>query len=478
MKRIPALPLICTCGALTTACASNAVEPIPAIPADIAKLADGRQRAFPTAVGYGASSTGGRGGEVYYVTSLEDSGPGTLRDALTNRTPDVPRTVIFRVGGSIVLKNEIVASEGKLTIAGQTAPGDGITLVNDTIHLKGDNQQVRHLAVRIGELKDRHWKERENADGIDFMHSTDCIVDHLSISWTLDEAANSWFEDTRGLTVQNSFFAEPLDSAEHRPDQGHPHGYGPLFGAGTEEVTYYRNVTLDCRRRNPRISDVTNADIVNNLAYNFAAGTIITDTVGKQANKPFKLKETKNINVVNNVYKRVDGKGTEILAIDLQPGANVYIAGNINETGEAIGATNDKKSPSSPEAFVDQPARPLFDVTAASTDGLEAALLANVGRTAPKRDAADAAFIEKIRNNAATKYFTPFLADSAYPQFPEYKSGEPYPDADMDGMDDNWERKHGLDPANSDDRNGDANGDGYTNLESFLNELAGDLTQG
>tara|TARA_R100000027_G_scaffold53229_1_gene42054 strand:+ start:42332 stop:43702 length:1371 start_codon:yes stop_codon:yes gene_type:complete len=453
----------------------SGAEPIPAIPAEVAKLTDGRQRAFPTAQGYGAASTGGRGGEVYFVDSLEDDGVGTLRDALTNRNPDTPRTVVFRVGGSIVLKEAIVASQGKLTIAGQTAPGDGITLVNDTIHLKGDNQIVRHLAVRIGELQDRHWKERENADGIGFSHTTDCIVDHLSISWTLDEAVSSWFMDTRGLTVQNSLFAEPLDSAELRPDQGHPHGYGPLFGAGTQEVTYYRNVTIDCRRRNPRVSDVINADVVNNLAYNFVAGTIITDTTGKRANKPFKLVETKNINVVNNVYKRVDGRGKEIVGIDLQPGANVYIDGNINELGETVSMSNDRRKPSSPDALVSEPARPLYDLQPIPADEVEALLLDTVGRMVPLRDVADQAFIEKIRNNTGTKSLTPFLADSAYPQFPDYENGEPYPDEDMDGMDDLWELQHGLDPTDPEDRNADANGDGYTNLESFLNELAGDI---
>ena len=205
---------------------------------DMTPLPDGMP-AFPGAWGGGMFATGGRGGKVIAVVNLNDHGPGSLRQAL--ETPS-PRFVVFRVSGTIDLESDLVVTHSNLTIAGQTAPGDGICLKRFPLKIKDANHVVvRFLRVRPGdESGQRH-------DGIEVRRAENVMIDHCSVSWTIDEAINTWHE-TKHLTVQWCLIAEALD----RPFNGVAHGYGASWGG--ENCSYHHNLFAHCAGRNPSIA--------------------------------------------------------------------------------------------------------------------------------------------------------------------------------------------------------------------------------
>ena len=181
--------------------------------------------AFPEAEGFGAQSIGGRGGKVIFVTNLHDSGPGSLREAVET---DGPRTVIFSVSGTVALKSSIVIKKPYITIAGQTAPGDGICLRNHSLVIAADHVIVRHIRCRPGD------NAGAESDSLSVSSGRDIIVDHCSASWSVDETLSASSRGRLGnVTVQWCIISESLhDSIHHKG----PHGYGSLirgsFGNG------------------------------------------------------------------------------------------------------------------------------------------------------------------------------------------------------------------------------------------------------
>ena len=414
--------------------------------------------AFPGAQGYGAATPGGRGGSVIYVTNTNDSGTGSLRAALT---ASGKRTVVFRVGGVIVLDSTIEITNPFLTIAGQTAPGDGVCIRGGNLVIKTNDVIIRHFCARHGDdTKVNH----ANADGITIDHGSNIMIDHFSTSWSLDEAVQTWFSDAENITFQYSLFGEPLNDPALRPDEGHTHGYGPLFGNESNRISFHHNVVAHAERRSPRMSNVQNIDVVNNYIYNWgSAATQLSDDPASNRKDNFA------INIVNNIYKPgPNTNGPNLQADNAKAGMGIYISGNTDPDGTSKNTVDIRSG--SQSAFVSSPVRAVHNISTDSTNQV-AGILATAGRTIPKRDPVDAAIIATVQNGGGK--IVNRVRDSAAGGWPTLRSGTPYPDQDKDGMSDTWESQNGLNPNNASDRNADNDGDGYTNLEEFLNELAG-----
>jgi len=441
------------------------------------QFSDGAQRAFPTAEGYGALALGGRGGEVVHVTNLDDGGKGSLRYALSSLTG--PRTIVFDVGGVIELTRNIVIQEGNVTVAGQTAPGNGVCLRGGTISVKAPDVILRHLCIRRG---DGPGSNRGVADGLQFNHAQRAIADHISASWSLDEALETYFSDTEDITVQYSLFYEPLDGLIDET-QGE-HGFGPLLGNEGQRQTFYRNVIGHVQARAPRLANVQDVDVVNNIIFNWGnSATRVTN--GSKGREP-----AGRINIVNNVYRPGNDTGGSELSLSGQDGnSQIYIAGNEDHLGFPVDYVDADGRDA--DALIDTPnARPEYAaVTAQPSWEVWDTLLDQAGARVPVLDEADAMFLQQVRDGSGTivdcvdledqadsLLIEPCQIESALGRFPTYPTASRPAgfDSDDDGMPDAWEIQYGLNPDDPGDRNGDMVGDGWTNLEYYLNHLAGD----
>ena len=421
--------------------------------------------AFLGAEGFGRHAAGGRGGDVYAVTNLNDSGPGSLREAVSVGN----RTVVFRVSGTIELKSDLMITASNLTIAGQTAPGDGICLKRFPLRTNGANNLIlRFLRVRPGA------ESGQPIDGIEIRNGHDIILDHCSVTWTIDEAVNTW-HGAKNLTVQWCLIAEPLNRSVHPKGA---HGYGASWGG--ENTSYHHNLFAHCTARTPSVAGQTKERTIlmdhrNSVIYNWQHRSC--------DGKP------ESINVVNNYYK--PGPATpatmrrRIARIDDTRAAYGYdsrwhIAGNVVEGFSAISAENwaggvDFEGGTS-EGINRQ--REAFAVAPVTTQtALEAfpLVLANAGATRPRRDSVDARIAEEVRRGTAT--FGDGIIDSPAQVggWPDLRSAVAPTDTDGDGMPDAWEISHGLNPRDPADRNARSLQPPFTNLEVYLNELAGTL---
>lgn len=407
-------------------------------------------RAFPGAVGFGKDTTGGRGGRVVYVTNLDDSGEGSLRDALQMTGP---RTVVFRVGGTIDANSPLTisADNGDVTIAGQTAPGDGIAIRGAELRVLASNVIVRYLRIRPGPDT-----TGSNEDGLRIIAYSgrlveDVIVDHCSITWAKDEvfAVGGIGAGTRvqDVTVQNTIMGENIDTQ-----------YGLLLWNRATNISVYGNYFVHNKERNIRSSTCTSTfEMVNNVVYSYVAATRPT---------------YENVfDVIGNVFITNPAVTDRFQTVRLEASTNncpdgmiertrAHISDNILDDGVATVSGNlDPYLESAPTQDSGLVARPASEVAEW--------VYADVGATFPARDAADARVIEHARTRTGEFLRSP--ADVG--GYPALAGGEPYPDDDADGMDDEWEARVGLDPSDGADGATDRDGDGYTNLEEFLHRL-------
>ncbi len=237
--------------------------------------------AFPGAQGHGAAATGGRGGAVYFVTNLNDSGPGSLRDALNHNTP---RTIIFRVSGTIHLNSNLDVKYPNVTIAGQTAPGDGICIANGSLYAGYNNVIIRYIRCRLGD----QWPdgtENDDADATSGRYGNTIILDHVSASWSVDETFSYYANNN--FTAQWCLITESLRYSHHKKG---PHGYGGIWG-GTNS-SWHHNLLAHHSSRNPRIEGdlANNVDLRNNVLYNWGYNSCYG---GEKA----------TVNIVNCYYK-------------------------------------------------------------------------------------------------------------------------------------------------------------------------------
>ena len=462
--------------------------------------------AFPGAEGYGKNSVGGRGGTVIQVTTLADTGTGSFREACLESGP---RTVVFRVAGIIELDSDILITNPYLTIAGQTAPGDGICIKFSAagtafrgIQIATHDVVIRYLRIRCG----------FSATAMDYgspfqvygTSSSNIILDHCSTSWHPGRTGVTiWpphgISDT-DITIQRHLAAEALQGGNY------PNGARGAFLFGTDKsntsvidhITLYKSLMAHNRKRNPEaqnnnLTTIATYQIINNVMYHFIwYGSFLE---GSETGPTYHVPDTEvaHYNLIGNYYKRsditADQPGAARTELCITPGTRVYVGdytyGNIgpNRTSSAqdpwdlVSFINygpeekylhADKSPYQATSAFDAGNLPPYETATAAYSDVLADVGANMGLNADgtarnEQDSVDARLFKEVINNTGNMISSP--ADVG--GWPTYGSGDgPYPDADADGMSDTWEMaKFGN---LSRDGKGDANGDGYTDLEHFL----------
>ena len=246
---------------------------------------DGQLLAFPTAEGYGKFTKGGRGGVVIEVTNLNDKGPGSLRAAVEAKEP---RTVVFRVSGTIELASPITIKNPFITIAGQTAPGDGICLKNYPLNIGADNVIIRYLRVRLGNGSGQDY------DAVSGRFVKHIIVDHVSATWSVDETMSIYHCDS--VTVQWCIIAESMFNSTHIKGA---HGFGGIWGSNYG--TYHHNLIAHNSSRNPRMASGSGyMDYRNNVLYNWGYNSLYGGENQQAGDPRFSFSK---FNIVNNYYK-------------------------------------------------------------------------------------------------------------------------------------------------------------------------------
>ena len=437
--------------------------------------------AFPGAEGFGRFVSGGRGGDVFIVTNLNDSGAGSLREGVTNRNVTTPRTVVFAVSGTIFLNSPLRITKGNLTIAGQTAPGDGICLANYEMDPGGtDNVIVRFLRSRHGDVSGAE------GDAFSCRYACNLIIDHCSFSWSVDETFSTYINNN--LTLQWSIVSESLRSSVHSKGN---HGYGGIWGGIT--ASYHHNLLAHHDSRNPRFSGAGGhntanelIDMRNNVIYNWRGNT----TYGGE---PTDTGLPARHNMVNNTYK--PGPATPSGAIRyriVEPSYNpdstgtklslFHVAGNRTTASATVTADNWSGGvqvvPSSefPTIRAIEPFS-VPPVITQSADESYQLVLAHAGCRVPVRDSIDTRIVGEVQNGTFThRGSVGNLAGIIDSQadvggWPVLASLPAPTDSDSDGMPNTWETARALNPNSAADRNL-TNAEGYTNLELYLNELA------
>ena len=470
----------------------------------LATTAQEKLHAFPGAEGFGRYTTGGRGGKVYHVTTLEDDGKtstkGTLRWA---NAQSGPRTIVFDVSGTIQLASALKIN-ANTTIAGQTAPGDGICIAGYQVTL-GKNNIIRYIRFRPGD------ENGGEPDGLGAMDSENIIVDHCSVSWSVDECLSVY--GSKNTTVQWCIASQSLCNSTHVKKA---HGYGGNWGGSG--ASYHHNLIAHHVSRTPRLGPRPGTqtdermDMRNNVIYNW----IDNGCYGG---------EGMNVNIVNNYYKPGPGtksgtKGMRIASVNIRTSeytkhdtsspndwdkmwhvwGKYYVDGNVNSTysqvtednwtygmynqidasgndGTYTAVTKDTIRITTPIAYE--------AVTTHTADVAYERVLDLVGASL-HRDALDQIIIDDVRNGTATftasgnaKGIIDHPSDvkgDGWEKWPPLTQTEAKQDTDGDGMPDDWETANGLNPNDASD--GNAIGEeGYTHLENYMNALVADITQ-
>jgi hypothetical protein len=468
-----------------------------------------QQLAFPSAEGFGRFATGGRGGAVYEVTNLSDnpSNPsvGSLRYAIKQSGA---RTIVFRVSGNIALKDYLKITTGNITIAGQTAPGDGICLQNYSLSIQASNIIVRYIRSRFGDTT-----IVRNADGSPVINTTinkpqhieddaahsmgtgdtnttfrNIIIDHCSFSWAMDE--NASFYDIMNFTLQWCIISESMYHSFHTKGN---HGYGGIWGGMGS--SFHHNLLADNSSRNPRFCGARYhlstwsteiVDFRNNVIFNWGFNSAYGGESGRH-------------NMINNYYKY--GPATSAgkyqyriinpsdTLVQVYPHSKWYIAGNYIEGNTGVSADNWANYPNGgvqPDAstlpqdtFKLATPLPVAPVMTQTAQQAYTSVVADAGCTLPKRDSADIRVINEINTGAAPFGVTYNGGGKGIIDSPTDVGGwqvnnsllAPV-DSDHDGMPDNWETTHGLNSNDPSDRNTIAPS-GYSMLEEYLNSIAG-----
>lgn len=421
---------------------------------------------FPGAEGFGTRTPAGRGGRVIAVTSLADDGPGSLRAVLAEPSP---RIIVFRVGGVIELRSHLFISRPFVTIAGQTAPGDGVVIKNFGIVIVTNDVLIQHVRVRPGN-KGNVKPDHNDAIAIlgpgsgDGAGAFNVVLDHVSASWGEDETISTWF-GAHDVTISWSIISEALSRSRHAK---RTHSAGLLIGDGSHRVSAHHNLLAHNDFRNPLIVSGGTHDFVNNVIYNWGAtATEINQDSSETA-----------VNLVGNTYIR--GPSTQwpweivISPSDERPSVpKIYVEGNVGPNQLAPRESPWKhvryhwNGEPAPERF-----RALEPIRTAPITTFEAEanltrVLAGAGATAPARDGVDRRVVAEVEKRAGAIIDTPEDVGG----YGRYESGTPRPDSDDDGMPDDWEKQSGLDPRDPSDGMSDLDGDGYTNVEEYLHSL-------
>lgn len=441
--------------------------------------------AFPGAEGFGRNTTGGRGGKVLFVTNLNDSGEGSFRAAVNESGP---RYILFKVSGNIELKSRLNISNGNLTIAGQTAPGDGICIKDYPVVIDADNIIIRFLRFRMGD------EAEQEADALESRFHKNIIIDHCSLSWSTDETAT--FYSNENTTLQWCFITESLRNSVHGKGA---HGYGGIWGG--KRASFHHNLLAHHDSRNPRLGERADesfaltdlVDLRNNVVYNW------------QGNSAYGG-EAMNVNIVNCYYKPgpATTKTERIISIDKSKNEDsevydvwgrFYIDGNYME-GSARATDNNweygvynqfhhsyGEVPDEDKAAMRLPEPHDIENNVTTHSAQEAyEKVLDFGGASLSRDAVDARIAEEVRtasytyegSNGSTNGIIDTQADVG--GWPSLESRDPARDTSGDGMPDEWKEKMKLDPE-ANNPNGNELSTAYDNIEVYMNSLIKEITE-
>ncbi|RRN77640.1 pectate lyase [Pseudoxanthomonas sp. SGD-10] len=440
--------------------------------------------AFPGAEGYGKNTTGGRGGRVIKVTNLNDSGPGSLRAAVE---ASGKRIIVFEVSGNIKLNSRLQINNGDVTIAGQTAPGDGICIQDHEVNISASNVIIRFMRFRLGDTNvatiesDAIWgRQRENI-----------ILDHCSMSWSIDEVAS--FYHNKNFTMQWCIISESMNNSGHSKGN---HGYGGLWGGAP--ATFHHNLLAHHTSRNPRFDGgkrpgtgispygTDKVDYRNNVIYNWTGNSAYGGENGEY-------------NIVNNYYKAgpattTNNRKMRIVEVSRENNAEYapgygkfYITGNYvhgysgvtadNWSGGGVALTSgltqsmvQRTTPFPSSAIPEHTAEQAYNAVLA------------YGGASLKRDAVDARIIKEVKEGTYThkgsKTGLLGIIDTQKDVggWPFLNTANAPVDSDGDGMPDNWEIANKLDP-NKANANGRDLSTAYDNIEVYINSIVKDITE-
>ncbi|MDB9152643.1 pectate lyase family protein [Parabacteroides distasonis] len=412
-----------------------------------------QQIAFPGAEGYGKWTVGGRGGRILTVTNLNDSGEGSFRDAVEQTGA---RIVIFAVDGNIELKSPLCVNNDSITIAGQSAPGDGICLKDYPLVVNASNVIIRYIRVRVG---DRYRLDSDGVGGGRYGQKN-VILDHLSVSWSIDECLSIY--KTENLTVQWCLVTHSLNTSVHTKGS---HGFGGIWGG--YKATFHHNLLANHASRNPRFSSVDGTkwvDYRNNVVYNWGFKTAYGG--GHHA----------EINIVNNYYKPGPASLHHRLLDVAEDGTGrYYVAGNMMAGDDAV--TRDNHSAVTDcvgectSCLVDFPfpSEPIHEDTPAVA---YQRILESVGCSF-SQDSYDREVLRQVREGIGTFGINGIInSQEDVGGWPVLNAEKALIDSDGDGMPDVWESKHGLNPKSASDASAYTLDENYTNIEIYLNSLA------
>ncbi len=416
--------------------------------------------AFPEADGCGKYTIGGRGGRVIEVTTLEDGDniPGSFRAAVE---ASGPRIVVFKVAGTIILKESLKVKNPYITIAGQTAPGEGITLKDYSFNVEADEAIIRNIRVRLGDLLEKDAMSVSGAENV--------IIDHCSVSWGVDETLS--VTGCNNVTVQWTFITEGLHDSIHKAGQ---HSKGSLVnGSNGQLATFNHNLYAHNDARNPRPQGTEPPD-VDTVGFFFDfTNNVVYDWGREYAAKNLDVDERCTMNFINNYF--IPGPSSEAANFMLDKNINTkmcfsgnYMNGKMPKDQYSKIIYEDFKKPDN--------GWKLSEPFASQTENIQSAekayaMVMKNGGAALNRDSYD----ERIVNEIITGKGRIIDKPSDVGGWPELATGEAYIDTDKDGMPNGWETAKGLDPNDPVDGSLDRDSDGYTNVEEFLNSLMADL---
>ena len=436
--------------------------------------------AFPGAEGYGAHTTGGRGGKVILVTNLDDAGVGSFRAAAEMKGK---RIIVFTVSGTIHLETKL-SIKSDATIAGHSAPGEGICIADQSVSLGGDNIIVRYLRFRMGDKFQKGGMVDGNGgdDAFGGTKRKNIIIDHCSISWSTDEAFSVYAGDS--TTLQWNLIAEPLNYSYHYEtgDTGYEHhGFGAIWGG--LHLTAHHNLFAHCNNRTPRFNGIRHTptefvDYRNNVIYNWGGNNIYAGEGG-------------DYNIINNYYKAGPNTKPDVQSQIVNPGRNEkigfgkwYVDGNYVEGAKAIsrdnwnGITMGNKGTNEDKlaTIINKPHPSYYLANTESATAAYESVLKYVGASF-RRDTLDVRIINDVKNKTGRFIDVQggYPHGTAYEEtihaWPTLKSGVLPLDTDADGIPDEWEKKHGLNPADAKDSALFTLDKKYSNIEVYLNSL-------
>jgi pectate lyase len=441
-----------------------------------------RPIAFPGAEGFGKFTTGGRGGKVMIVTNLNDKGPGSFREAAEAKGP---RIVVFAVSGTIHLHSPITI-KGDVTIAGQSAPGDGICIADHPVRLGGDNIIIRYMRFRMGD----RYQNKGMVDGsggddaLGGVRRSHIIIDHCSVSWSTDECLSVYGGDS--TTLQWNIISEPLNYSYHFEEGDkdfEKHGYGGIWGG--KHLSAHHNLFAHCVSRNPRFNGTRLGateelvDYRNNVIYNWGGNNVYGGEGGRY-------------NMVNNYYRYgpntskatrnqiVNPTRQEKPPVDF---GKFFVEGNYVDDAPDVTRNNflgvrlgNKATDADKERVVMRKPFDVLSIPAQKATDAYASVLALAGCSLPARDTLDERIISDVKKRTGRiidvqggfPHGTPY--EQTVNAWPKLKQAPAPVDSDKDGMPDEWERKNGLDPARADASEYKLHKH-YTNIEVYLNSL-------